>query len=242
LQTALLSLERKSGIAGFHGAQETLEKVSERKAEVDEAKGRTLNEISELTQKLVASINEKKGLLSPVIQELRTLRQQTLDLEMEYNEKKRVYDATMSGIDSEAVQLEQEVKSLRQDIQTDQSRMHYLNAQIELIDIAHERVTTEMKHYIGGDETLETAQKLRGFKTYRDLYNKRIAEAESAGKVLRETQKEVKAQHEPNVKQLALFTDVRKLLALKAAYNKKVLSGVGKQEQTGMVTQDRLVL
>ncbi|KAJ3044268.1 Intraflagellar transport protein 81 [Rhizophlyctis rosea] len=242
LEDALSTLERKGGVLGFHAAQENLEKMSERKAEVDEAKGNTLNEISSIVDKLVASINEKKAHLSPIIQEMRTLRQQAQDLETEYTEKKKAHDALMVGLDSEAIQLDQEVKGYRQDIQTDQSRMFYLNLQIEMLEIAHDRVMQEMKAYIGGDDALEAMQKARGFKTYRELYNKKITEAENAGRALRESQKEVKAKHEPNMKQLAMFTDVKKLLALKASYNKKVLSGGGKAEEVGTVTQDRLVL
>ncbi|KAI8590958.1 hypothetical protein BDZ88DRAFT_412911 [Geranomyces variabilis] len=243
MEDSLTAMEKRHGVAGFHAAQETLEKVSEHKAEVDEAKGRTLEEISAIITKLTNNINEKKNQLSPVIQELRTLRAQYSDLESDYNDKKRVYDATMAGLDSEALQLEHEVKTYRQDIQNDQSRYHYLNMQISLADVSHDRVMQEMKSYIGGDEAFESVQKQRGFKTYRELYQKRIQEQDILGKTLREQQKEVKLKHEPNVKQLAMFQDVRKLLALKVAHNKKILSGENKKDQPArQVTQDRLVL
>lgn len=94
----------------------------------------------------------------------------------------------------------------------------------------------EMKAYIGSDDTIEAAQKARGFKTYRDLYNKKISEAEIAGRGLRDLQKEVKAKHEPNVKQLAMFQDLKKLLALKMAHNTKVLSGEAKEVKTAKVS------
>jgi len=35
-------------------------------------------------------------------------------------------------------------------------------------------------------------QKLRGFKSYRELYNKKITEQENLGEMLRNTQKDVK--------------------------------------------------
>jgi intraflagellar transport protein 81 len=57
LQGTLAAVEKREGIAGFHQAQENLEKVSELKSEKDEEKGRKLQEISELVQKLVQSIN-----------------------------------------------------------------------------------------------------------------------------------------------------------------------------------------
>ncbi|KAJ3252094.1 Intraflagellar transport protein 81 [Chytriomyces hyalinus] len=243
MSTNLSELERRSGIPNFHNDRETLEKVSERKGEVDQAKGKTLQEISDIIASLVSNINNKKSVLAPVINELRKLRVVASDLEADYVERKRHYDAMMVGLDSEAVKLEQEVKGYRQDIAIDQSRYHYLNMAIGLIDISQEKVLHEMKSYIGGDEAIEAQQKARGFKTYRDVYNKRIVEQENMGKSLREHQKEIKAKHEPNVKQLAYFTGIRKLLQLKVAHNHKVLSGGG-LDTTGFsqITQDRLVL
>ncbi|KAJ3112045.1 Intraflagellar transport protein 81 [Phlyctochytrium bullatum] len=124
-------------------------KVSEKKAEVDEAKGRTLNEISDIIQTLMTTINDKKALLAPVIQELRSLRAKAADVEADYLEKKKVYDATMV-------------------------------------------VLQEMKAYIGGDDVIELQQKARGFKTYRDLYNRKLVEQENLGKSLRDQQKDIK--------------------------------------------------
>ncbi|KAJ3014255.1 UNVERIFIED_CONTAM: Intraflagellar transport protein 81 [Siphonaria sp. JEL0065] len=243
MDSSLSEIERRSGVPGYHAQRDNLEKVSERKSEIDELKGKTLNEISEIISSLVNGINEKKTVLAPVIQELRKLRVVASDLEADYVERKRHYDGLMVGLDSEAVKLEQEVKGYRQDIQNDQSRFHYLNMSIGLIDVAQEKVLHEMKAYIGGDDAIEAQQKARGFKTYRDVYNKKIVEQENAGKSLREQQKDIKAKHEPNVKQLSFFTDVKKLLQLKVAHNQRLLNGGG-MDTSGFtqITQDRLVL
>ncbi|KAI9005219.1 hypothetical protein BC832DRAFT_476657 [Gaertneriomyces semiglobifer] len=141
------------------------------------------------------------------------------------------------------MQLEHGVRACRQDVDNDQSRFHYLNMQIEMADIAQQRVMQEMNAYIGGDEALEQQQKSRGFKSYRELYNKRLLEQENLAKGLRHQQKEVKAKHEPNVKQLKMFQDVRNLLALKSAHNAKVLSGELKSDIKPLnATLNRLVL
>ncbi|KAI9105390.1 hypothetical protein DFS34DRAFT_599192 [Phlyctochytrium arcticum] len=243
LEDALSQLEKRHGVAGFHVAQETLEKVSERKAEVDELKGRTLEEISGIIQKLMDNINEKKSSLSPVIQELRNLRQQVQETESEYAEKKKLYDATMVGLESEVSQLEHETKGHKQDIANDQSRIYYLHTQIQQTEVLNERVMQEMKAYIGGDEVVEQAQKARGFKTYRDLYTRRLSELEHLGKNLREQQKDIKTKYEPNMKQIIMFNNVKKLLMLKARHNAKLLAGETKKEdKVAHVTKDRLVL
>jgi intraflagellar transport protein 81 len=45
------------GVEGFHDVEDTLEMVSEKKGEVDEAKGKTLQEISTIIQSLTLKIN-----------------------------------------------------------------------------------------------------------------------------------------------------------------------------------------
>lgn len=49
----------------------------------------------------------------------------------------------------------------------------------------------EMKAYIGGDETTEQAQRMRGFKSYRDFYAKRLMEHEHHSKALQEQKTQV---------------------------------------------------
>lgn len=78
------------------------------------------------------------------------MRQDVADLEAEYAEKKKAYDATMAGLDSEAVALDQKVKGYRQEITTWQSKLHMLNANVSFKETANERIAQEMKAYIGG--------------------------------------------------------------------------------------------
>ncbi|KAJ3370708.1 Intraflagellar transport protein 81 [Kappamyces sp. JEL0680] len=239
LQEALLAAETRKGIVGFHEAQEHLVKVSELKSEKDEEKGKKLQEISDIIQKLVQTINGKKNSLAPVIQNLRALRQEAQEIQAEYDEKKRIYDSTME-LDS----LRLQVDTLKQEIRAGQSKYHQLNHAIQNFEISQDRVMNEMKAYIGADEMIELVQKARGFKTYRELYAKKIAEGENAAKMLKIQQREAKASYEPNLRQISMFMGVQRLLDLKLAHNKKVLSGKALEENVGVlqVTQDRLVL
>jgi intraflagellar transport protein 81 len=131
--------EKKMGIVGYNEAKETLEKVSERKEKVDDAKGKTLGEISNIVSELVNTIEQKKAKLAPVIQELRQFRQENQELEAKYLEKKRLYDITLSGLDGESLQLEQEVKGYQQEILNEQSRYSYLEQASSIIDAAQDR-------------------------------------------------------------------------------------------------------
>ena len=68
------ALEGKKGVSGYRETQEALESVSAMKSELDQMKGRTLEDISHLVQQLTRKIREKKDALAPIIKELRTLR------------------------------------------------------------------------------------------------------------------------------------------------------------------------
>ena len=67
-------LERKKGVSGIIDAQEQLEKVSAIKSEIDESKGKTLEEISEMVEQLNEKIASKKDSLAPLIVDLRAMR------------------------------------------------------------------------------------------------------------------------------------------------------------------------
>jgi intraflagellar transport protein 81 len=57
LAEKIRKFEEAKGVAGFHDVQENLELVSEKKSEVDQEKGKTLEEISGIIQQLVNKIN-----------------------------------------------------------------------------------------------------------------------------------------------------------------------------------------
>ena len=83
----------------------------------------------------------------------------------------------------------------------------------------------EMKSYINSsDSQLESMQASRGFKSYHDLCNKKIMDAEHATKLLKETQQQVKNSHEKNMAQCQMFGDLKKLLKLKVLYNQKMFA------------------
>lgn len=229
-----MDYEKKQGISGYRDAQTTLEKVSEKKSELDEFKNKTLTEISEIVNTLMQSIQSKKNQLAPVIQELRTVRQQVSDIESDYLEKKKAYDAVMAGLEGEVVATEQEVRNMKQDIISMQTRTEHLNSMMQLKLAQEERVAEEIKSY--------TSSENRG-KTHRDLYNKQISELEQIGRGLNEEIKKVKSRQEYDIKQVGMFADLKKLLEIKYEHNKNVLlRGKVDAFEGSQVYQDRLVL
>uniref|UniRef100_A0A8C5G7Z0 Intraflagellar transport protein 81 homolog n=1 Tax=Gouania willdenowi TaxID=441366 RepID=A0A8C5G7Z0_GOUWI len=114
VQQKLQSVEAEKGISGYSNTQEELEKMSAMKSELDEKKGRTLDDMSEMVKKLNSMISEKKTALAPVIKELRSLRQGYQEVSQEYEEKKAQYESCAAGLESNRSKLEQITEKLMQ--------------------------------------------------------------------------------------------------------------------------------
>ncbi|XP_075034432.1 intraflagellar transport protein 81 homolog [Mixophyes fleayi] len=208
MQQQLQTVEQKRGISGYSDTQEELERVSILKSEVDEMKGRTLDDMSDMVKKLNSMISNKKTALAPVIKELRPLRQKCQEMTQEYDEKKAQYDSCAAGLESNCSKLEQEVRGLQEECSQAESQYHYINLMKKIAEVQIQRAADEMKAYVSPD-----SQERR--KAIRDQYSKNIQEQENLGKKLREKQKSVKESHGPNMKQVKMWRDFEQLMECK---------------------------
>lgn len=203
------SLEAKKGVSGFIDMQDNLEKVSSLKSTLDERKGKTLEDISQMVAQLTKMIESKKTELSPAIRELRALRSQAQEVETEYEDKKAVYDSMTAGIESNRSKLDQEVRALREEVAAEESRWHQLQIQQRVLQTTSERVQREMQSYV---TSVAPGQQR---KSLRDAFSRKVQEQETTGKTLRERQRVIKDAHQPGLKQLDIWKDLERLLDCK---------------------------
>nr|XP_046242207.1 intraflagellar transport protein 81 homolog isoform X1 [Scatophagus argus] len=235
IQQKLQTMEAEKGISGYSNTQEELERVSAIKSELDEKKGRTLDDMSEMVKKLNSMIVEKKSALAPIIKELRSLRQQSQELSQEYEEKKAQYESCTAGLESNRSKLEQDVKTLREETAQEENRYHYINCMAEIVEMQIQRAAEEMKAYVSSDPQERK-------KTIREVYMKNISEQELLGKKLREKQKMVRESHGANMEQMKMWRDLEQLMECK----RQCFIRAQSQASIGQVIQeggeDRLVL
>ena len=86
-------LEKKKGIAGYSKVEDQIQGVSELKEKLDNAKSQSMQDLTALIAQIDNEVKDKKTRLAPEIKKLRTLRNKFTEIESEYNEKKRNYDA-----------------------------------------------------------------------------------------------------------------------------------------------------
>ncbi|OCU02076.1 intraflagellar transport protein 81 homolog isoform X1 [Xenopus laevis] len=234
IQQQLQAIEQKKGILGYSDTQEELERVSALKSEVDEMKGRTLDDMSDMVKKLNSRIAEKKSALAPVIKELRPLRQRCQELTQEHDDKKVQYDSCAAGLESNRSKLEQEVRGLKEECSQAESQYNYINLMKRGVEIQIQRAADEMKAYVSPDP-----QDRR--KAIREQYSRNILEQENLGKALREKQKLVRESHGPNMKQVKMWRDFEKLMECKKlCFQKQQQASIGQVIQGG--GEDLLIL
>ncbi|XP_076030655.1 intraflagellar transport protein 81 homolog [Oratosquilla oratoria] len=204
----LSTMENQMGISGFRNTQDTMEKVSSMKAEVDERKGKTLEEMSKMVMELNHKISERKARLAPILKELRPLRQRAKDTTIDHSEKKHAYDSVAAGLETNMARLEQEVKGLRDEIVKLESECHLLEAEKEIFFYRQDQANNEIKLYLSNDPQDKK-------RSMREQLMSHISEQEKLGRQLREEQKTVKDSLQTSAKQLSIWQDVVKIMEVK---------------------------
>merc|ERR1719261_1148550 len=115
---------------GMRETEAMLEKASVEKSQVDKAKGKTLDEISAIVQKINGQLKEKKNKLAPQIKALRSVRQNFQQVEVKYLEKKSAYDQAKSNMDGELSSVSGNVKQLEGEVLESEQAYHELNMQL----------------------------------------------------------------------------------------------------------------
>ena len=209
LDELLERLERRRGVAGYTETESGLKHVSERTEDVNKAKAMTLEEISRVVADTNHELKERKNKLAPQIKKLRAVRQEYQEVEQVYLEKKAVFEQMAVGLDTARMKLEQECDAFQEDCLGQESRYHYLQALISIVDAQYNKVQEEMEYQRGNGRLL------RDFRSYKDLYQHKIVQAEGMCKQLRRQQKQVVEKEGDHMEQRGMFADLRKLLALK---------------------------
>ena len=210
LEDAVRNMERKQGIEGYTTIQSGVEEVSKMQQEINLKKGATLEEMSRTVEQLVQMKEQKKVQLAPLIQERKTLYTRYQETSTEYEGKKAAYERANAFVESERQRLEEDTKRLVEETTALESKFHLLNCKLQLHDALLQRATNEQA-FQAGERRMSA-----GAKSIKDLYQMRMTEQAAVSNEMRKNQKIIKETSEVNGRQVKLFTDLRRLLALKS--------------------------
>lgn len=206
----MMAIEKEHGIEGFGEFKEALEHVSSMKQEIDLKKGSTLEEISKVVAEINYRITESRAKVSPVLEELKKARNRLKDINVDYDAKKTDYDREFSSIDAEKIRLEEEISQLLEETTAQETKYQLLHTKLQLAESQLKRITTEQSCR-NGEKKFSSE-----FTSLQENYNWKLQQQTKLIAELRSHQRSLKENHESSSKQVKMFSDLSRLLALKA--------------------------
>ncbi|KAH0790501.1 intraflagellar transport protein [Histomonas meleagridis] len=223
----VLKIEQQRGVGGFRDAREKLEKVSAAKADLDDLKGKTLEEMSSIVKEIQQSIQARQNELKPYVVRLQNQRKDTAAVESKYLQAKKRYTNAVSEYDSVCMELDEESKKLRVDISNYQSKYFSIMTLMQSLERTLKRANDEKN-------AIETGNPIsKDMKTYSDFFQKSAHVMKKQMRELKEQKKTVGTQSETNQKQLDAFQNLRRLLQVKLECLK-----VSKKEKEEKLSQE----
>lgn len=140
----LLALEEQRGIVGYFTSQNEGEKQQEEEEEDEQ----NMEELRTITNELNESINVKKAQLAPLVKDLRPLRQQCQDLQMDFDRKKAKYDSLAASLETNIVKLESVVKKYRNEFNSLSSSKFTLEMELEALNVVQSLVDLDLRYYV----------------------------------------------------------------------------------------------
>lgn len=211
LRQEIEDIESRMGIRGYSRTAEELSMVNAQKNTAEQAKGRTLEELSKVVQDFTISIRERRTKLAPQINELRTVRQQANEVEQEWEEKKSQYDYQEGMLMQDVSKIDTEVNHLLEETRVNEALFHRLNAQMVLLDVQSQRAAEE-REFASGSKKLD-----QQYQTYGDLLTRTTDDHERRAKDLQRKRRDVEENHSLHVQQVEWFATLRKILEGKLA-------------------------
>jgi len=207
--------------AGLHEAEIKLEKASIEKAQIDKAKGKTLDEISNIVTQINSQLKEMKNKLAPQIKALRSARQSFQTVETRHVEKKGTYDQAMLSVETDLKKVLGDVQRLEAETMDAERSYHELNAQLLLADSQLHRANSEARR-LRKEERLDDS-----YASLSERYDGEIRNLDTLCKELRKQQTAVKDNHGNNLEQKKNFSLLEGLMRCKLKCAQQEQQGMG---------------
>jgi phage shock protein A len=156
-----------------------------------------------------------------MVHQLKLLRQETQEKEVEFQEKQKIYHVAILSVDSEAWSLEQQVSSLNQEMKQWTEQHDRLKNEWTELETKYGTVDSLLIG-IGGDQQ----ERWKNYKSTVETFQKRMSELDHLQSSHMHTLEQLEAHHDLNVKQAKLMTYLEQFMRHKWNWNQKRLGDV----------------
>lgn len=226
-QHEISRIEHERGVGGFREARAQLEKVSATKADLDDMKGKTLEEMSSISKEIQRNIQARQTELKPLVSALQDIRKKKAAVESKYLQAKQRYQNAVSEYDSVCMDTDEQSKKFRNEIATYQSKYHNTLQKLNILERTMKRVREEQNATVTGNPIS------KDIKTYSNYFQKAAQDLKKQNNELKEQKKTIGNETESNQKQLEMFQSLRRLLQVKLECTK-----ISKQKKEDELKRD----
>lgn len=210
----IAKVERRRGVTGARQKRRELEEVSAAKADLDDMKGKTLEDMTQIVTEIQRSIQARQAELRPFVATLQEQRKQKAAVESKYLQAKTRWQNAKSEYDAACMELEEEAKRLRIDIAAHQSKFHSHSHKLLVQERALKRTREEQKAQESGVPVSRT------MKSYTDFLQREAGAVRRRTKQLKDQKKILGSESDQSKKQFEAFQSLRRLLQMKAQCQK----------------------
>lgn len=203
-------LESKLGMQGYSQTLETLHRLTHEKDALEELKGRTLEELSKVSQDMVMIIRDRRTKMAPLINELRSVRESSSELQREWEEKKNQYEHQESLLAEDIRKLTNTVMTLKSEVGSNETLYHRLHTQGTLQQANEKRIADEKRFNTEPGAALNPQ-----YKTHLEQFHDCIRDLEVRSKEWQVRRRAIEENHEHNVHQVDYFRHLKKILEAK---------------------------
>ena len=132
------------------------------------------------------------------------------DIEEDYNNKKRDYDAIVNQMEMEKEQISKDMGSMFQEYKESESKFHSNNVQADIFETFQNRIKKEAQFISNPDKRL-----MPDVKTFHEYFKIKQEQQEAVMRELREQQRHIKDNSENYSNQMRIYKDLRYLLDVK---------------------------
>ena len=231
--------EEKFGVQGFSEMEAKIEDLTRQKGQIDQVKGKSLEELSLIVQNMSKKIAEKQGKLQPLVDQQKAVKQEIRSLEGEYSTKKEGYWKQIGGLKDEYEALVKTVTEKRNEVFEKEIQREQLIEKAKVLQLYSDLMDTESQ--LGSGEGVEEG-------SYGEKMDRRVREVEQEIQAKQKVKDRIRETAPEKVKGMAFVQRLLSIMRAKSAAQKENL-GRGqmnkneKHNRTGQKeTYNRLVM
>jgi intraflagellar transport protein 81 len=193
-------------VVGYNTTQQEIEKAAQDTRDTDEMKGKTLEEISQLSIKINAQLKSRHSQLQPKVQKLREVRKEYKSHESDYLREKEQFSLAAVDLQSKVARVEKTCNEAQENALRLEGEYHGLHARISLRK-------TRLSHVEAEERFLTTSEELTtGVKSFKALYEQKKLAASGQKRELMKLNREKNDSLSKDIVQRRMFLELQQLL------------------------------